>query len=45
MPRGSSSDPWRTKRCNRLPQVDMGAIVENKRLSHVLQTTLVIQAG
>jgi len=41
--RGSSSDPA-YERYERLPQVDMGAIVENKRPSRVLQTTLVIQA-
>lgn len=32
------------ERYDRLPQVDTAAIVENKRLSHVLQTALVIQA-
>jgi len=36
--------PLAYERYERQPQVDMGAIVENKRLSHVLQTTLVIQA-
>lgn len=32
------------ERYDRLPHVDMGAIVENKRLSHALQAALVIQA-
>jgi hypothetical protein len=32
------------ERYDRLQHVDMGAIVENKRLSHALQAALVIQA-
>jgi hypothetical protein len=32
------------ERYDLLPKVDTGAIVENKRLSHALQTALVIQA-
>jgi hypothetical protein len=32
------------ERYDRLPQVDTATIVENKRLSHALQTALVIQA-
>jgi hypothetical protein len=31
------------ERYDLLPKVDTGAIVENKRLSHALQTALVIQ--